>query len=70
MANKYKELRSELESIGISSDNMSEGTVNGTPAIFLHKDGDEDQYTGHSEDAIMSGRAGDVNAWLKERFGG
>ena len=64
----YTELRKHLKSLGISTYNMSNGTVNGYPAIFLYKDGNEYQFTGYTEGDIMEGIAAERDAWLAETF--
>ena len=61
----HTELRKHLVNLGISTHNMSNGTVNGNAAIFLRKDGNEYQFTGYSEGDIMEGIAAVRDAWFK-----
>lgn len=68
MKRTYTELRKHLKSLGISTYNMSEGTVDGTPCIFLYKDGNQATFTGYSEGDIMEGIAAERDAWLAETF--
>jgi len=69
MNNKWKSLKSELTSLGIDPYNMTEGTENGYPVIFLYKDGDKDSFSGYSDDDYACGYAMDENESLKRRFG-
>lgn len=65
---KHTELRKHLRELGISKNNMSDGTVNGYPAVFLYKNGKEAQFTGYTEGDIFDGIAAERDAWLKENF--
>jgi hypothetical protein len=65
---KHTELRKHLKSLGISTHNMQNGTVEGNAAIFLHKDGNEYQFTGYTEGDIFDGIAAERDAWLVETF--
>ena len=65
---KHTELRKHLELLGISRNNMRNGTVNGLPAVFLYKDGKEAQFTGHTDAQIFSGLAKLRDERLKEDF--
>ena len=47
---------------------MTEGTTDGTPCIFLYKDGKQAAFTGYSEGDIMEGIAAEHDAWLAETF--
>lgn len=69
MNNKLQSLKSELVSLGIDADNLTEGTVNGSPAIFIYKDGDEEHFTGYSDADVASGFAAEAAASLMRRFG-